>query len=154
MCDNPHCGQRRLFIEMAPRNEIVSASLLQSVSPLYSTFQPYIFSTTHEIAWPVRREVNRNDQYVNKGNHHSLLKERFYHFPYCRNWAMERIELIAPYTANTNNSPITTFSHQRLRYCAPMKRALLLIHHNPHANNGNNKTCAMLAITLSVKKYG
>jgi len=31
---------------MAPRNEIVSASLLQRVSPLYSTFQPYICSTT------------------------------------------------------------------------------------------------------------
>jgi hypothetical protein len=46
MCDNPHCGQLRLFIEMAPRNEIVSASLLQRVSPLYSTFQPYICSTT------------------------------------------------------------------------------------------------------------
>jgi hypothetical protein len=40
------CGQRRLFIEMAPRNEIVSASLLQRVSPLYSTFQPYICSAT------------------------------------------------------------------------------------------------------------
>jgi hypothetical protein len=40
---------------------------------------------------------------------------------------MERIEVIAPYTANTNNNPITTFSHQRLRYFAPMKRALLVI---------------------------
>src|SRR4030095_9396435 len=50
MWDNPHCGQRRLFIEMAPRNEIVSASLLQRVSPLYSTFQPYICSTTLELS--------------------------------------------------------------------------------------------------------
>jgi hypothetical protein len=28
-----------LFIEVTPRNEIVSASLLQSVSPLYSGYQ-------------------------------------------------------------------------------------------------------------------
>ena len=48
MCDYPHCGQRGLFIEMAPRNEIVSASLLQRVSPLYSTFQPYICSATKD----------------------------------------------------------------------------------------------------------
>ena len=31
---------------MAPHNEIVSASLLQRVSPHYSTVQPYICSTT------------------------------------------------------------------------------------------------------------
>src|SRR5262245_46436511 len=54
MCDNPHCGQLRLFIEMAPRNEIVSASLLQRVSPLYSTFQPYVRSTTKETRGTLR----------------------------------------------------------------------------------------------------
>src|SRR5262245_38280417 len=77
-----------------------------------------------------------------------------YHFPYCINWAIERIELIAPYTAKTNSSPIITFSHQRLRYFAPMKRALLVIHHNPPANSGNNTTWALLAINVSVTKSG
>src|SRR5262245_30203730 len=73
---------------------------------------------------------------------------------HCRNCAMERIELIAPYTASANNSPITTFSHQRLRYFAPMKRALLVRRHKPPANNGNNTTWALLAINVSVMKSG
>jgi hypothetical protein len=29
MCDNPHCGQRSLFMGMAPGLEMVNASLLQ-----------------------------------------------------------------------------------------------------------------------------
>ena len=48
MCDTPHCGQRRLFLEAAPRIKIFSASRLQRASPLYSTFQHYICCTTHE----------------------------------------------------------------------------------------------------------
>jgi hypothetical protein len=36
-----------------------------------SIVTPYISLKAHEIAWPVRREVNRNDRSADKGVHHS-----------------------------------------------------------------------------------